>query len=75
MMDELMASPDAHARLAAPVAAAARELGAAFDSHLTHEEQQIFPFLKTLLTPAEQSQVLAELRARRAPLPPGVPHS
>jgi iron-sulfur cluster repair protein YtfE (RIC family) len=74
LMDQLMADPGAHARLAAPVAAAARELGAAFETHLVNEEQKIFPALKTLLTPAEQAAILAEIRARRAPLPPGVPH-
>jgi iron-sulfur cluster repair protein YtfE (RIC family) len=74
LMDQLMASPAAHAQLAAAVAAAAGELGAAFETHLANEEQKIFPALKTLLTPAEQAAILAEIRARRAPLPPGVPH-
>lgn len=74
LMDELMRDPAAHDRLAAPVAAAADELGAAFESHLVDEEQKVFAHLKRLLTPAEQQEILAEIRARRAPLPPGVPH-
>ena len=72
LMDQLMADPASHARLAAAVASAAEELGAAFESHLVSEEKEIFAHLKRLLTSAEQAQVLAEIRARRAPLPPGV---
>lgn len=74
LMDRLMADPASHARLAATVAGAAEELGAAFESHLVDEEQKIFAHLKQLLSPAEQAEILAEIRARRAPLPPGVPH-
>jgi iron-sulfur cluster repair protein YtfE (RIC family) len=74
LLDELMKDPSSHGRLAGPVAAAAEELGAAFETHLVDEEQKIFAHLKRLLTPAEQAEILAEIRARRAPLPPGVPH-
>lgn len=72
LMDALVATPTAHAQLAGAVTAAADALGSAFEPHLVAEEQLVFPFLRTLLTPAEQAQVLGELRARRAPLPPGV---
>jgi hemerythrin-like domain-containing protein len=72
LMDQLMADPAAHARLAAAVAAAAEELGAAFESHLGSEEKEIFAHMKRLLSPEEQAQILAEIRERRAPLPPGV---
>ncbi len=72
LMDELVAAPAAHTRLASTVAAAAEALGSAFEQHLASEEQRVFPFLRTLLAPAEQVQILAEVRARRAPLPPGV---
>jgi iron-sulfur cluster repair protein YtfE (RIC family) len=75
LMDELVATPAAHARRADAVAAAAAELAKAFDVHLTSEEKVVFPALRTLLTPAEQQQILGEVRARRTTLPPGVPRA
>jgi len=70
-MDELRADPAAHGRLASEVTAAADALGAAFDRHLSAEEQRVFPAVRALLPAAEQAAILAELRARRAPPPPG----
>ena len=71
-MDELMVDPSAHARIATSVTEAAEQLGSAFEHHLGNEERKILPHVRTLLSKSEQSQILAELRARRAPLPPGV---
>jgi iron-sulfur cluster repair protein YtfE (RIC family) len=72
LMDRLVAAPSEQPRVAADVTAAAAELTRAFDSHLASEEQRIFPALRSLLTAAEQQQILGELRARRATTPPGV---
>jgi hemerythrin-like domain-containing protein len=66
LMDELVAQPATHAQRADAVAAAAAELSRAFETHLASEEKNVFPALRSLLNPAEQAQILAELRARRA---------
>jgi iron-sulfur cluster repair protein YtfE (RIC family) len=71
-MDELVAQPALHAQRAGSVAASAAELSVAFESHLVAEEKSVFPAIRSLLSPAEQAQILAELRARRAAPPPGV---
>lgn len=65
----LRAAPgDASARveLAEAVAALAPEL----EAHLSLEEEVIFPYLEQTLTPALDSELVAELRARRAPSAP-----
>lgn len=71
LMDQLMAAPQRHAELADAVGAAADAITTAFEHHLVAEEQQILPLLRTQLSSAEQAAILAELRARRTPLPPG----
>ncbi|HET9953684.1 MAG TPA: hemerythrin domain-containing protein [Polyangiaceae bacterium] len=54
-------SGDARARLE-PVAV---ELAAQFEDHLVLEERVIFPAIREHLSVADQTEVLAELRARR----------
>jgi iron-sulfur cluster repair protein YtfE (RIC family) len=72
LMDAVVAAPGDHARLAAEVSAAAAEISRVFESHLASEEKTVFPALRSFLSPADRSQILAELRARRAAPPPGV---
>jgi iron-sulfur cluster repair protein YtfE (RIC family) len=43
----------------------AARLRSDFDRHLTSEETLVFPAIEELLTPDEQAQIIAELRARR----------
>ncbi len=44
-------------------------LASLLESHLSMEEQSLFPEARTLLPPEDTGAVLAEMRARRAPKP------
>jgi iron-sulfur cluster repair protein YtfE (RIC family) len=67
---DLAAEPGRHGELGPSLGAAARALGDHFAAHLANEEQIVFPALQRLLSSEAQAEVVAELRARRAP-----PHS
>ena len=56
------------------VRAAAVQLRTDFERHLNSEEKLIFPAVEDLLTPDEQAQIVAELRARRQIATPVVSH-
>jgi iron-sulfur cluster repair protein YtfE (RIC family) len=64
---EVRARPTDDAARAA-LARVARHLSAEFEPHLKNEEELIFPAIRKFLSAEEQSEMVAELRARRADL-------
>jgi iron-sulfur cluster repair protein YtfE (RIC family) len=64
---ELAAAPGRHRELGPPLADAARALGDHFAAHLANEEQIIFPAVGRYVPAERQAEIVAELRARRAP--------
>lgn len=63
----LQRAPRCIDELAPAVSRLASELTAAFQEHLEREERVVFPAIAKHLTPQAQADVLAEMRARRAP--------
>ena len=65
----LAAAPGQPAVLAAELTRDSERLASLLESHLSMEEQSLFPEARTLLPPEDTGAVLAEMRARRAPKP------
>jgi hemerythrin-like domain-containing protein len=71
----LMDSPERLPALRETVLGAASSLQQQFVRHLEHEEQTIFPAVRTLLSPADHKAMLREFRVRRRVMPDTVPGS
>jgi len=65
----LKASKDRSPELLGELAAAARALAEAWSVHLTAEERDLFPAVRTVLNAEERAAIQEEMRARRAQLP------
>jgi iron-sulfur cluster repair protein YtfE (RIC family) len=63
--DALAAGPSRLPELAPELSAATAALDAHFVVHLRREEDVIFPAMRRLLTPADDAEIVRELRARR----------
>lgn len=58
-------APERQAELAPGLAVTAEALARHFEAHLDREERVLFPAIRRLLAPAEQEQIVDELRRRR----------
>ena len=70
LCSRIAASPAMRPSLRAELTQVVTELDHAFASHLAREEAIIFPAIRRLLDGDRQAEILAELRARRAPRQP-----
>jgi len=66
---ELEAAPERSGALREVLASAAQALAETWRVHLTAEERDIFPAVRTVLSAAERASIREEMRERRAGLP------
>ena len=63
----LAGAPERHSELSSELARVAAELDVEFGTHLRSEEETIIPAIARFLSANEQSEMILELRERRAP--------